>query len=113
VLRDACVGMGIVVLGVCGENRREKAFWVLWRGELETTDLGSGTGMHSSVHSHFYYFQSPGVGVLLALEDMSSPRSETEWTDLFTRPLRTHHLIERGVRAELSSASAELYLPAG
>jgi hypothetical protein len=36
-------------------------------GELETTDLGLGTGMHSSVYPHFYSFQSLGVGVLLAL----------------------------------------------
>jgi hypothetical protein len=73
VLHDACVGIGIVVLGVCvcvcggGGNRQEKAFWVLWRGELETIDLGSGTGVHSLVYPHFYGFQSLGVGVLLAL----------------------------------------------
>jgi hypothetical protein len=47
------------------------------------------------------------------LEDMSLPWSETEWTDLFIGPFRTHHLTESGVRAELSSASAEPYLPAG
>jgi hypothetical protein len=41
------------------------------------------------------------------------PRSENEWTDLFTGPFRTHHLVESGVRAELNSASAEPYLPAG
>jgi hypothetical protein len=52
-------------------------------------------------------------GFYLHLEDMSSPRSETEWTDLFTGPLRTHHPAERGVRAELSSESAKPYLPAG
>jgi hypothetical protein len=44
---------------------------------------------------------------------MSLPRSETEWTDLFTDPLRAHHPAEHGVRAELSSASAEPYLLAG
>jgi hypothetical protein len=49
----------------------------------------------------------------LCLEDMSSPRSEIEWTDLFTGPLHTHHPAERGVRAELSSESAEPYLPWG
>jgi hypothetical protein len=53
------------------------------------------------------------LGLYLRLEDMSSPQSETEWTDLFMGPLRTHHLAERGVRAELSSASAEPYMPAG
>jgi hypothetical protein len=49
------------------KNRQEKAFWVLWRGELETTDLGSGTGVHSSVYPYCYGFRSLGVGVLLAL----------------------------------------------
>jgi hypothetical protein len=49
----------------------------------------------------------------LFLEDMSSPRFKTEWADLFTGPLRTHHPTECGVRDELSSASAEPYLPAG
>jgi hypothetical protein len=42
---------------------------------------------------------------------MSSLRSENEWTDLFTGPFRTHHLAESGVRAELSSTSAEPYMP--
>jgi hypothetical protein len=49
------------------------------------------------------------LGFYLRMEDMSSPRSEIEWTDLFTGPLRTHHLAERGVRAELISASEEPY----
>jgi hypothetical protein len=34
-------------------------------GELETTDLGSGMGVHSSVCPHLYGFRSIGVGVLL------------------------------------------------
>jgi hypothetical protein len=56
--------MGIVVLGVCGvKKRKEKAFWELWWGELETTDLG--LGVHSSMYPHFYGFRSTGVGVLL------------------------------------------------
>jgi hypothetical protein len=45
----------------------------------------------------------------LRMEDMSSPRSEIEWINL-SIGLRTHHPAERGVRAELSSASAETYL---
>jgi hypothetical protein len=53
------------------------------------------------------------LGFYLCMEDMSSPRSETEWADLFTGPLHTHHPAEHGVRAELSSESAEPYLPAG
>jgi hypothetical protein len=53
------------------------------------------------------------LGFYLRLEDMSSPQSENEWTDLFMGPLHTHHRGERGVRAELSSASAEPYLPVG
>jgi hypothetical protein len=35
--------------------------------ELETTDLGSGIGVHSLVYPYFDSFQSLGVGVLLAL----------------------------------------------
>jgi hypothetical protein len=53
------------------------------------------------------------LGFYLPMEDMSSPRYETEWADLFTGPLRTHHPTERGVRAELNSASAEPYLLVG
>jgi hypothetical protein len=91
---------------------RRRHFGYFGGGELETTDLGSGTGMHSSVYPHFYGFRSLGVGVYLRLEDMSSPRSETEWAPLHGT-LRTHHLAEREVRAELSSTSVEPYLPAG
>jgi hypothetical protein len=58
--------MGIVVLGVSGvKTGRRRHFWVLWRGELETTDLGSGTGVHSSVYPYFDGFRSLGVEVLL------------------------------------------------
>jgi hypothetical protein len=71
VLHDACVGMGIVVLGVCvcggGGTDRRRRFGYFGGGELETIDLGSGTGVHSLVYPHFYGFQSLGVGVLLAL----------------------------------------------
>jgi hypothetical protein len=49
------------------------------------------------------------LGFYLRLEDMSSPRFETEWINL-SKGLRTHHPAERGVRAELSSASAGPYL---
>jgi hypothetical protein len=52
---------------VWGKNWQEKEFWVLWRGELETTDLGSGMGVHSSLYPHFYDFWSTSVGVLLTL----------------------------------------------
>jgi hypothetical protein len=49
------------------------------------------------------------LGFYLRLEDMSSPRSETEWIHLCIGH-RTHHPAESGDRAELSSASAEPYL---
>jgi hypothetical protein len=52
---------------VWDKTGRRKHFWVLWRGELETTDLGSGIGVHSTVYPYFDGFQSLGVGVLLAL----------------------------------------------
>jgi hypothetical protein len=61
--------MGIVVLGVCGvKTGRRRRFGYLGGGELETTDLGSGVGVHSSVYPYCYGFQSLGVGVLLAVE---------------------------------------------
>jgi hypothetical protein len=47
-----------------GSRRR---FGYFGGGELETTGLGSGIGVHSSVHPYFDNFQSLGVGVLLAL----------------------------------------------
>jgi hypothetical protein len=60
--------LGIVVLGVCGvKTGKRRRFGYLGGGELETIDLGSGTGMHSSVYPYCYGFWSLGVGVLLAL----------------------------------------------
>jgi hypothetical protein len=44
-------GVGIVVLGVGGiKPAGEGVFGYLGGGELKTTDLGSGIGVHSSVH---------------------------------------------------------------
>jgi hypothetical protein len=61
-------GMGIVVPGVSGiKPAGEDVFGYLGGGELETTDLGSGIGVHSSVYPYFDSFRSLGVGVLLAL----------------------------------------------
>jgi hypothetical protein len=60
--------MGIVVLGVSGiKTGRRRRFGYFGRGELETTDLGSEIGVHSSVYPYFDGFWSLGVGVLLAL----------------------------------------------
>jgi hypothetical protein len=60
--------MGIVVLGVSGiKPAGEGVFRYFGGGELETTDLGSGIGEHSSVYPYFDVFRSLGVGVLLAL----------------------------------------------
>jgi hypothetical protein len=60
--------MGIVVLGVCGvKTGRRRRFGYFGGGELETTDLGSRIGVHSSVYPYYYSFRSLGVGVLLAL----------------------------------------------
>jgi hypothetical protein len=60
-------GMGIEVLGLCGvKTGRRRRFGYFGGGELETTDLGSGTGVHSSVYPYFDGFWSLGVGVLLA-----------------------------------------------
>jgi hypothetical protein len=46
---------------------RRRHFGCFGGGELETTDLGSGMGVHSLVYPLFYGFQSLGVEVLLAL----------------------------------------------
>jgi hypothetical protein len=60
-------GMGIVVLGVSGvKSAGERRFGYFGGGELETTNLGSGIGMHSSVYPYCDDFWSLGVGVLLA-----------------------------------------------
>jgi hypothetical protein len=48
-----------------GKTGRRRCFGHFGGRELETTDLGSGMRVHSSVHSHLYGFQSIGVGVLL------------------------------------------------
>jgi hypothetical protein len=60
--------MGIVVLGVSGlKTGRRRRFGYFGGGELETTDLGSGIGAHSSVYPYFDDFRGLGVRVLLAL----------------------------------------------
>jgi hypothetical protein len=55
--------------GSCREwdkTSRRRRFGYFGGGELETNDLGSGIGMHSSVYPYFDDFRSLGVGVLLA-----------------------------------------------
>jgi hypothetical protein len=60
--------MGIVVLGVCGvKTDMRRRFGYFGGGELETTDLGSRIGVHSSVHPSCYGFRRLGVGVFRAL----------------------------------------------
>jgi hypothetical protein len=49
-----------------GKTDRRRCFGYFGGGELETTNLGSGMRVHSSVHSHLYGFRSTGVGVLTA-----------------------------------------------
>jgi hypothetical protein len=67
-LRYACVGDGSS--GYWREwdkTGRRRRFGYFGGGELETTDLVSRIGMHSSVYPYFDGFRSLGVGVLLAL----------------------------------------------
>jgi hypothetical protein len=72
-----------VVLGMSGvKTDRRRHFGYFGRGELETTDLGSGMRVHSLVHSHFYGFRSPGVRVLLTDGEHELPWSESEWINL-------------------------------
>jgi hypothetical protein len=49
---------------VWGKTGRRRRFGYLGGGELETTDLGSGIGVHSLVCPYYYGFWSL-VGVLL------------------------------------------------
>jgi hypothetical protein len=48
------------------KSGRRRRFGYFGGGELETTDLGSGIAVHSSVHPSCYGFRSLGVGVLCA-----------------------------------------------
>jgi hypothetical protein len=55
-----------VVLAVSGvKTGSRRRFGYFGGGELETTDLGSGMGVSSSVYPHFYGFWSICVQVLL------------------------------------------------
>jgi hypothetical protein len=97
-----------------GENRQEKAFWVLWRGWARNNRSGIGDGgALLNVSPLVRFFKAHVLGFYLRMEDMSLPQSDSEWTELFTGPFRTHHLTECGIRAELSLASAEPYLLVG
>jgi hypothetical protein len=58
--------MGVVDLGVSGIKPIGEGGY-FGGGELGTTDLGSGIGVHSLVYPYFDGFRSLGVGVLLAL----------------------------------------------
>jgi hypothetical protein len=51
----------------CDKTGRRRLLGYFGGGELETTDLGLGIGVHSSVYPYFHWFRSLGVGVLLAL----------------------------------------------
>jgi hypothetical protein len=49
-----------------GKTGRRRHFGYFGGGELETTDLGSGIGVHSLVYLYCDSFWSTGVGVLTA-----------------------------------------------
>jgi hypothetical protein len=49
-----------------GKTGRRRCFGYFGGGVLETTDLGSGAGVHSLVYPYCDGFWSLGVGVLLA-----------------------------------------------
>jgi hypothetical protein len=49
-----------------GKTDRRRRFGYFGGGELETTDMGSGIGVHSSVYPYCDGFWSTGVGVLAA-----------------------------------------------
>jgi hypothetical protein len=83
VLHVACVGMGIVVLGVCwvkiGRRRRFGYFGGRGRGgggEFQTTDPRGCTPQCAPT---FTAFGAQVLGFYLRMEDMSLTRSESEW----------------------------------
>jgi hypothetical protein len=49
-----------------GKTGRRRRFGYFDGGELETTDMGSGIGVHSSVYPYCDSFWSTCVGVLTA-----------------------------------------------
>jgi hypothetical protein len=109
-LLDACVGMGIVVLGVCVVKLAGEGVLGTLAGVSSKQPIWDrGQGCTPQCTPTVTVFEAWVLGFYLCLEDMSSPRSETEWINL-SIGLSTHHPAERGVRAELSSASAEPYL---
>jgi hypothetical protein len=56
--------MRVVDLGVSGiKTGRRRRCGYFGRGELETTGLEPGIGVHSSVYLYFDGFRSLGVGV--------------------------------------------------
>jgi hypothetical protein len=66
-LRDACVGMGIVVLSVSGvKTGMRRRFGYFGGGELETTDLASGWGYTPQCVPTCTVFGAQNVGVLTA-----------------------------------------------
>jgi hypothetical protein len=65
------------------------------------------------VYPYFDRFQSLGVGVLLVLGGYVLAPVWNRVGQLLHGTLRTHHLAEHGVLAELSSASAKPYQPGG
>jgi hypothetical protein len=67
---------------VWGKTGRRRHFGYFGGVELETTDLGSGIGVHSLVYPYFDGFRSLGVGVLLADGGHQLARSEAEWINL-------------------------------
>jgi hypothetical protein len=67
---------------------RRKLFGYFGGGELETTDLGSGIGAPRCIPT-LTVFEAKVLGFYLRLEDMSSPRSETEWINLLIGPSYT------------------------
>jgi hypothetical protein len=88
VLRDACVGMGIVVLGMSRiKPVGEGVLGTLAGVSSKQPIWDRGWGYTPQCVPTFTVFRSLGVGVLLALG--GSPRSKTEW-QTFSRDLYLH-----------------------
>ena len=83
-----CMGYVDMILDVSGVKPAGGVLGYLAGVSSKQPDMGSRAGDSSLGHSLFgaygrhNCFGSTGVGVLIRMEDMSSPRSESEWTDL-------------------------------
>jgi hypothetical protein len=96
-----------------GKAGRRRRFGYFWAGWARNNWSGIGDRVVLLTVSLLYGFWSIGVGVLLTLGGHELASVWNQVGQPLHRTFRTHHLAESGVRAMLSSVSAEPYLPIG